>query len=121
MLNFSNNALARLFGIIAIIFCMLSGFIIYDAFRDYNARCELMRITSQLEDLSSRLNEVQPKISQLKADKLELYKALSSCNFLRKMEKFPLNQVEMDLFKALTTYYSSEAEVTKAIEKYKAK
>ena len=121
MLNFTGSMLSKMFAVIAIIFCMLSGFIIYDAFRDYTARCELMRITSQLEDLSSTLNEVQPKISQLKSERLELYKALSSCNFLRKMEKLPLNQVEMDLFKAVTTYYNSEAEVTKALEKYKAK
>jgi hypothetical protein len=107
--------------VIALIFIMQSGYIVYDAFRDYSARCELVRITSQLEDLSASLEKVQPKISQLKADRLELYKALSSCNFLRKMEKLPLNHVEMDLFKAVTTYYNSEAEVTKSLEKYKAR
>lgn len=121
MLSFPNSTLSKLFVLIAIIFCMLSGFIIYDAFRDYNARCELEDVTQQLADLSERLNAVQPKISQLKSDRLELYKALSSCNFLRKMEKLPLNQVELDLFKAVTTYYNSEAEVTKALEKYKVK
>lgn len=76
---------------------------------------------AQVKQLTSDLEMVQPKISQLKADRLELVKALSSCNFLRKMEKLPLNQVELDLFKAVTTYYNSEAEVTKALEKYKVK
>jgi predicted transcriptional regulator len=104
--------------VMAIVWLVLSIYMLWISIDRVQVKWELDKKTAQLEDLSSRLNEVQPKISQLKADRLELYKALSSCNFLRKMEKFPLNQVEADLFKAVTTYYNSEAEVTKALEKY---
>jgi hypothetical protein len=107
--------------------CMVIGFLAFcgmvfmAAFSTYHLCKADLETQQNLVQVDVDQVKIKQQTAQLKEDKLELYKALSSCNFLRKMEKLPLNQVEMDLFKAVTTYYNSEAEVTEALEKYKAK
>jgi chromosome segregation ATPase len=73
----------------------------------------------QVKQLTSDFEKVQPQISQLKEDKKEIYKALTSCNFLRETENLPIGDINKDLVKAVSSYYKAEAQVHKVLEKYK--
>lgn len=107
------------FSVIAIIFIFLSGFIIFDAVRDYEIKCKLESVLPMLDQVEQKTEALNNEISYLKSDKKELYKALASCNFLRETENLPIGEINKDLVKALSSYYNAESLVTKALEKYK--
>ncbi len=105
--------------VVAIIFIMQSGFIIYDAFRDYGVKCELERVNENLKQVVADSETPLHQISLLKEDKHELYKALASCNFLRETENLPIGEINKDIVKGAFSYGNAEGLVTKALEKYK--